>query len=101
MNRTYNKPKGFSPIGDVLKKFDHSEDKYISYEFQKYGYELAKELGELKSISLYIKLAKETPRRLLEDARSFVKDAVNVQSKPKLYMWKLQQLKNKRNAKKK
>lgn len=101
MNRTYKKPKGFSPIGDVLKKFDHDEDKYISYEFQKYGYELAKDLGDLKSISLYMKLAKETPRRLLEDARSFVKDASNVKSKPKLYMWKLQQLKNERNVKKK
>lgn len=83
----------FSLIGDVLKSFKSDEDKYISREFQKYGYELAKELGDTKSASLYIKLAKETPRGLLERARVFVKDASNVKSRPKLFMWKLSQLK--------
>lgn len=84
--------KGFSKVGDILARFDSKEDKYISREFQKYGYELAEELGDLKNKSLYIKLAKETPRGLLEAARNFVKDAYNVKSKPKLYMWKLVQL---------
>jgi len=41
-------------VSDILKKFDSDEDKYISYEFQKYGYELANELGDLKNKSLYI-----------------------------------------------
>lgn len=85
--------RGFSSVGDVVKKFKVNEDKYISHEFQKYGYELAKELGDLKNKSLYIKLAKETPRGLLENARNFVKEAVKVKSKPKLYMWKLYELK--------
>lgn len=85
--------KGFSKIGDVLKKFETDKDKYISREFQKYGYDLAEELGDLKNKSLYIKLAKETPRGLLESARNFVKDARKVKSKPKLFMWKLTQLK--------
>ncbi len=80
-------------IGDILKQFQSDEDKYISYEFQKYGYDLAKELGDLKNKSLYIKLAKETPRGLLEAAKNFVKDAYNVKSKPKLFMWKLSELK--------
>jgi len=80
-------------IGDILKRFDSDEDKYISREFQKYGYELAKDLGDLKNRSLYIKLAKETPRGLLESARNFVSDAYNVKSRPKLFMWKLSQLK--------
>jgi len=79
-------------IGDILKRFDSDEDKYISREFQKYGYELAKDLGDLKNRSLYIKLAKETPRGLLESARNFVSDAYNVNSKAKLFMWKLSQL---------
>jgi len=79
-------------VGDILKRFDSDEDKYISREFQKYGYELAEELGDLKNRSLYIKLAKETPRGLLESARYFVKDAYQVKSKPKLFMWKLAQL---------
>lgn len=80
-------------VGDVLKKFKIEEDKYISREFQQYGYDLAEELGDLKSTSLYIKLAKETPRGLLQAARSFVKDASNVKSRPKLFMWKLAELK--------
>ena len=93
--------RGFSQVGDVLKKFQSDEDKYISFEFQKYGYELAKELGDLKNISLYIKLAKETSRGLLEAAKNFVKDAYSVKSKPKLFMWKLTQLKREAKSKKK
>jgi hypothetical protein len=42
---------------------------------------------------LYIKLAKETPRGLLEAARNFIKDAYNVKSASRLFMWKLTQLK--------
>ncbi len=91
--RVAGKSKGFSKIDVILKKFDSREDRFISYEFQKYGYELAKELGDLKNKSLYIKLAKETPRGLLETAKNFVKDATNVKSSPRLFMWKLQQLK--------
>lgn len=88
-----NKQKGFSTIGDVLQKFNKEEDKYISYEFQKYGYELANELGDLKNKSLYIKLAKTVPRGRLESARNFVKDAYNAKSPARLFMWRLQQLK--------
>lgn len=93
--------KGFSKVSDVLKKFDVDEDKYISYEFQKYGYELAEELGDLKNKSLYIKLAKETPRGLLEAAKNFVKDAYQVKSRPRLFMWKLAELKKEAKEKKK
>ncbi len=81
-------------VGDVLKKFKIEEDKYISREFQQYGYELAEELGDMKHKALYIKLAKENSRGHLEAARSFVKDAYNVQSRGKLFMWKLKQLRN-------
>ncbi len=88
-----NKP--LTRVGDILDKYKIDDtDKYISREFQKYGYDLAQELGDPKGVSLYIKLAKETPRGFLDSARSFVKDAYNVKSKPKLFMWKLQQLKN-------
>lgn len=88
-----NKP--LTRVGDILGKYKIDDtDKYISREFQKYGYDLAQELGDPKGVSLYIKLAKETPRGFLDSARSFVKDAYNVKSKPKLFMWKLQQLKN-------
>jgi hypothetical protein len=83
-------------VGDLLKNFQVEEDKYISREFQKYGVELAEELGDLKHKALYIKLAKEESRALLEKARSFVKDAYNAKNKGALFMWKLKQLKKKK-----
>ena len=85
--------KGFSSVGEVLTRFKKDEDKYISREFQKYGYDLAEELGDLKRKALYIKLAKEEKRSFLEIARNFVKDAYQVKSKAKLFMWKLSELK--------
>lgn len=91
--------KDFTKISDLLKNFTVDEDKYISREFQKYGYDLAEELEDLKNKSLYIKLAKETPRALLEVARNFVKDAYNVKSKGRLFMWKLSELKRKKAPK--
>ncbi|MFZ5376341.1 MAG: hypothetical protein ACOZAN_01570 [Patescibacteria group bacterium] len=64
---------------------------YISREFQDYGYRLAMELDDLRHKSLYIKMAKEYDRVILEKALSFVSDA-NAQSKAKLFMWKVKQL---------
>lgn len=81
-------------VKDILSKYKFDDtDKYVSREFQKYAYDLAVELGDLPHKSLYMKLAKETPRILLEKARSFVKDATNAKSKGRLFMWKLKQLK--------
>ena len=80
-------------ISQILKKFDPRKDKYISREFQKYGYDLATELDDLEHKSLYIKLAKRTPRAILEKARWFVKDS-RARSKAKLFMWKLKELRN-------
>lgn len=85
-------------IGDLVNRYKSDDtDKYVSREFQKYAYELAKELDDLIHKSLYMKLAKTTPRGLMETARGFVKDAYNAKSKGKLFMWKLKQLKQ--NAK--
>jgi len=86
-------------ISTVLKDFKLKDDKYISREFQQYGYELAEELGDMKHKALYIKLAKENSRGHLEAARSFVKDANNVQSKGRLFMWKLKELRKMQKAK--
>ncbi len=86
-------------IGDSLKNYKIVDtDKYVSREFQKYAYDLALELGDINHKSLYMKLAKETPRILLEKARSFVKDATNVRNKGRLFMWKLSQLKKESNS---
>jgi len=93
-------------IKKILEDFDWDQKKYISREFQDYGYRLAEELNDLRHKSLYIKLAKELPRRLLEEARNFVKDASHVRNPAKLFMWKLTALKKewkkqKRSVKKK
>jgi len=78
-------------LGDILKKFDPLRDKYVSREFQKYGYDLAMEFGDLTHKSLYIKMAKETPRVILEKARYFVKDA-KARNRGRLFMWKVKEL---------
>jgi len=83
----------FQPVGEILKKFDPLKAKYISREFQDYGYRLAQELNDLKHKALYIKLAKELPRRILEEARNFVKDASNVKNPARLFMWRVKFLK--------
>lgn len=78
-------------IGDILKNFNPLEDKYISREFQSYGIYLSETLGDYKHKSLYIRLAKNVPRAILEKALSFVKDA-NARSRAKLFMWKIKKL---------
>ncbi|CAN5361887.1 hypothetical protein BH10PAT1_BH10PAT1_6550 [soil metagenome] len=93
--------KKFSKISDIVKKYQlEDKDKYISVEFQKYGYDLAVELGDMAHKALYMKLAKTTPRSQLENARSFVKDATNARSKGRLFMWKLKELKKESKIKK-
>lgn len=87
------KKKSFQTVGDILKSFDWEEKKYISREFQDFGYRLAEELKDLPHKALYIKLAKITPRVLLEEARNFVKDANKVKNPARLFMWKLAELK--------
>lgn len=84
-----NTGAGFVPLGDILAKFDPLAAKYISREFQDYGYRLAEELNDLEHKALYIKLAKTLPRPILEQTRNFVKDASNVRNRARLFMWKL------------
>ena len=95
-----DKQTSFSLISDILKDYEKGKDKYISREFQKYGYDLAEELGDLKNKSLYIKLAKQEDRGLLEAVKSFVKDAENVKNPTALFLWKLTELKKSRKKKK-
>lgn len=65
---------------------------YISQEFQDFGYRLAVDLNDQKHKALYIKLAKEEDRVLLEKARSYVIDYPQAKSKGKLFMWALKKL---------
>lgn len=81
-------------IGEALKKASTiKRPKNISTEFQMYGIYLADELGDEKHYSLYIKLAKTYPRKILEEALSYINDYPNPKSKAKLFMWKVKQLK--------
>lgn len=80
-------------VSDILSRFDPTEDKYISREFQSYGIYLAEELGDYKHKGLYIKLAKTIHRSILEKALSYVKDA-QVKNRGALFMWKLKQLRD-------
>ena len=81
-------------ISDILAKYEARNDgKYISQEFQDYGYRLAVDLNDMDHKSLYIRMAKTVPRAILENARAFVVDAPNVKNKGKLFMWKVSELK--------
>lgn len=81
-------------LGDILKKFEGRADgKYISQEFQDYGYRLAIDLNDIDHKSLYIRMAKTVPRSILEQARAFAVDAEHAKSKGRLFMWKVGDLK--------
>jgi hypothetical protein len=78
-------------VGDVLKNFDPFQDKYISREFQAYGVYLAEKLNDYRRKALYIKLAKQIHRPILDQALRFVLDS-NARNKAALFMWKLKEL---------
>lgn len=78
-------------VGQVLKKFNPFEDKYISREFQTFGIHLSEKLQDDKHKALYIRLAKQHPRAVLEEALRFVVDS-NARNKAALFMWKLKEL---------
>jgi hypothetical protein len=91
---------GFAPVQRTVNTFQ-LDDKggYITQEFQDFGYRMAAELGDVARASMYMRLSKTTPRPLLEKALSFVSDAPNVKSKPRLFLWKLKQLKDEQKQK--
>lgn len=66
--------------------------KNISHEFQFYGCFLAESLDDTKHYGLYIKLAKEVDRKLLEEALNFTKGYYGAKSKARVFMWKLTDL---------
>ncbi len=78
-------------ISDVLKKFDPAEDKYVSREFQTFGIYLSEKLQDPRRKALYIKMAKELPRSVLDQALRFVVDS-KARSKGALFMWKLKEM---------
>ena len=92
------KASQFQTLGSLLERFA-LDDKggRISREFQDYAYRLAVDLNDMAHKSLYMKLAKSVDRRFLEQARTFVLDA-NANSRAKLFMWKLSQIRKEAKA---
>jgi hypothetical protein len=83
----------------ILDDYDlDDKQKFVTREFQDYGLRLAHELRDEEHKSLYIRLAKQTPRPLLEEARIFVKDQSpdKVRNRARLFMWKLAELRKER-----
>ncbi len=81
----------------ILKSYQIDEDKQrrISREWQDYAYRLALELEGLEHKAIYMRLAKNEDRSLLEEVRIFVRGA-NAKNKGGLFMWKLKQLREER-----
>lgn len=73
---------------------------YAHYEFQDYGVYLSEVLHDPKHKSFYIKLAKEKPRGILEEAKGFAKDYTTKSvNRGKLFMWKLKELEQTKSEK--
>ena len=83
----------------ILKNYqiDESKQRRISREWQDYAYRLALELNDLEHKAIYMRLAKNEDRSLLEEVRIFVRGA-NAKNKGGLFMWKLKQLREEKRG---
>jgi hypothetical protein len=90
-----DKPTNLSEQLKLYKETIKKRQKYVKNEFQAYGLELAKELDDWKNRSIYIRMSKNMDRKILEQARYFVKDqnVGTIKTPYKLFMWKVRQLK--------
>ena len=86
-------------LSEILLSRKMERDYRSSHEFQAYGNRLADELGDNKHRTLYIKLAKNEDRNLLEEARVSVLESKKATTKGRLFMWKLGQLKKSKEEK--
>ncbi len=87
----------FNALAKIISNYKVEEDKQrrISREWQDYAYRLALELNDKAHTSLYMRLVKNTPRPILEEARVFVKGAYGAKNRAKLFMWKVKEIKEK------
>lgn len=80
-------------LANIIDETRHKDrPKNLTTEFQVYGVFLAETLEDTKHYSLYIKLAKELPRGLLEEALNYTKGYLSAKNKAKVFMWRLKQL---------
>ncbi len=83
-------------ISDILKDKGVIADFRNKHEYQAYGNMLAEKLYDAKHRTLYIKLAKEEDRKLLDASLAFVLDTDKKLGLGKLFMWKLKELRTAR-----
>lgn len=82
-------------IGKIIEGIKNPQrPKNLYKEFQVFGVYLAESLEDTRHYSLYIKLAKQYPRAILEEAFSYTKGYFSAKSKAKIFMWKLKQLRS-------
>ena len=84
-------------ISEIATKINVKKDHRNQYEYQAYGNRLADELVDPTKRALYIKLAKSIDRNILEEARLFALSNERSLTKGKIFMWKLTELKKKKN----
>ena len=82
-------------IAKVIDEVKHKDrPKNIAHEFQMYGVFLAESLDDTKHYSLYIKLAKDIERKILEEALNYTKGYYGAKNKARVFMWRLKQLRD-------
>ena len=82
-------------ISKIINETKHKDrPKNISHEFQFYGCFLAESLDDTKHYGLYIKLAKQVDRKILEEALNFTKGYYGAKFKARVFMWKLTELRS-------
>lgn len=79
---------------DILRDYDILKGdgkRHPNHEFQAYGYKLAFDLNDLENLKIYMRLAKNVERSLLEQAYAYAIDS-NVENKAKIFLWKVKDL---------
>ena len=88
-------------IKDILKNWEFAPEriksqKYVKHEFQDYGIRLAMKLNDMNHRSLYIKLAKQEKREILDEAYRFAVDYPKMEGKNRgrLFMFALKKIRS-------
>lgn len=92
----------FIKIKDILNNFSSGAEEKprgTHHEFQDFAYRIAVELNDLNHLGIYMRMVKNTPRFILEEAYQFVIDS-KIENKGALFMWKFKKLKNEIQLKK-
>ena len=94
-------------VKSILQKNDFLEritkrSQYIRTEHQDFGIRLSGRLGDSNHKALYMKLAKDLPRSVMESAAQFAidyPDKSGTGNKGRIFMWKLKELCNEKQIK--